>query len=393
MLRRNIFILLSIAAVGLLTTLAQPPGGRGRRGGGEASLKQPFRGITVGGEIEPGLFKVKSTGVSTEPVVKAANAFLAGLTEDQSLKTMFPVDDIEWRSWDNRHFYKRRGVGFDEMNEKQRELAFGLLEASLSVKGVKQSQDIMKLNGTLAELANNFDEYGEWLYWITIMGDPSTTKPWGWQIDGHHLIINYFVLGDQVVMSPVFVGSEPVHATSGKFKGTIVMQDEQARGLAVIKALNGAQQKVAILSSVKEGNNALTQAYKDNVDLDYAGLPASEMNHEQQSLLLDAIHEFVGTMDDGHAKVKMDEVRQHLDRTYFAWVGGTTDESVYYYRIHSPVVLIEFDHERRVAPFRSREPTRDHIHAVLRTPNGNDYGKDLLRQHYQRHHKATAAGN
>ena len=53
---------------------------------------------------------------------------------------------------------------------------------------------------------------------------------------------------------------------------------------------------------------------------------------------------------------------------------------------HSPVVLIEFDHERRVAPFRSQEPSRDHIHAVLRTPNGNDYGKSLLRQHYEHHH-------
>ena len=81
-----------------------------------------------------------------------------------------------------------------------------------------------------------------------------------------------------------------------------------------------------------------------------------------------------------------DEVKQYLDRTYLAWVGGTTDDSVYYYRIHSPVLLIEFDHQRRVAPFRSREPSRDHIHAVVRTPNGNDYGKDLLRQHYLRDH-------
>jgi hypothetical protein len=24
-----------------------------------------------------------------------------------------------------------------------------------------------------------------------------------------------------------------------------------------------------------------------------------------------------------------------------------------------------------------------HIHVVVRTPNGNDYGKDLLRLHYQ----------
>ena len=372
-------------------TSAQPPRRRGTRGGGEASLAEPFRGITSGGKIERGLFKIESTGVSTQPVVDAAKSFLKKLSDEQALKTMFPVDDIEWRSWDNRHFYKRRGVGFNEMTEGQREVAFGLLEASLSAKGLKKSQDIMKLNGTLAELANNFDEYGEWLYWITIMGDPSTTEPWGWQIDGHHLIINYFVLGDQVVMSPVFVGSEPVHATSGKFKGTIVMQDEQNKGVALIQALTGDQQKEAILSKVKDGNNALTQAYKDNVDLDYAGIPASKLNNTQQELLLEVVSEFVGTMRDGHAKVKMQEVRKHLDRTYFAWIGDTQDDSVFYYRIHSPVVLIEFDHERRVAPFRSREPTRDHIHAVLRTPNGNDYGKDLLRQHIEKQHSAKSA--
>ena len=52
------------------------------------------------------------------------------------------------------------------------------------------------------------------------MGEPSANEPWGWQLDGHHAIINYFVLGDQVVMTPLFCGSEPVIATSGKYKGT-----------------------------------------------------------------------------------------------------------------------------------------------------------------------------
>ncbi len=359
----------------------------GPRGGGEETLTQPFRGIASGGKIETGLFKIQATGVTTEPVVQAAKQLLAGLSEEQRKRTVFPVDDLEWQKWDNRHFPRRQGVGFAEMNEKQRELAFGLLRASLSAKGLKMSQDIMKLNGTLAEHANNFEEYGEWLYWITIMGDPSANKPWGWQIDGHHLIINYFILGDQVVMSPVFVGSEPVHATSGKFKGTIVMQDEQKRGLALIQAMNEDQRKDAILSTTKSGNNALAQAYKDNLDLDYAGIAATKLDDRQRGLLMDVIEEYVGYADAGHAKVKMDEVKAHLDRTFFAWIGGTNQDSVFYYRVHSPVVLIEFDHQGRVAPFRTREPSRDHIHAVLRTPNGNDYGKDLLRQHIELHHK------
>jgi hypothetical protein len=36
-------------------------------------------------------------------------------------------------------------------------------------------------------------------------------------------------------------------------------------------------------------------------------------------------------------------------------------------------------------------PSRDHIHTVVRTPNGNDYGRDLLRQHYAQHDHAHGA--
>ena len=254
-----------VAVVTLVSSVVVYAQRRMRRGGGEESLAEPYRGIVSGGKIEKDLFKIESSGVSTKPVMDAAVAFLDGLTDDQLFRTQYPIDDLEWRKWDNRHFYKRQGVGFDEMNEEQRKLAFGLMQASLSAKGLKLSKDIMKLNGTLAELANNFEEYGEWLYWITIMGEPSATKPWGWQVDGHHLVINYFVLGDQVVMSPVFIGSEPIRAEAGKFKGTVVMQGEQDKGLKMLQSLDAAQQKTAILETSKAGNNAVAQAYRDNI--------------------------------------------------------------------------------------------------------------------------------
>ena len=246
----------------------------------------------------------------------------------------------------------------------------------------------MRLNHTLGELNNdNFEEYGEWLYWITVMGTPSEKEPWGWQLDGHHLNINYFVMGDQVVMTPTFMGSEPVKATSGKYKGTAVLQDEQDRGLALIKALDDAQRKKAIIEVSKTGNNNVGEAFKDNIVLDYAGIRAAELAAKQKEQLLDLIGEYVRNMPDGHAKVKMTEVRRHLDETRFAWIGGTEPQSVYYYRIHSPVILIEFDHQKPIAlrHLDRGKPTREHIHTVIRTPNGNDYGKDLLRQHYEKH--------
>lgn len=354
----------------------------------DRGLAEAYIGIRTGQGRTPNLHPIRSTGVSTEGVQEAAKGFLAALDAEQRDKTVFPVDDDEWRKWMNQSFYIRQGVGFDEMDDTQRAAAFDLLRASLSVKGLKLARDIMHLNRTLGELNDNaFDEYNEWLYWITVMGEPSAVEPWGWQLDGHHLIVNYFVLGDQVVMTPLFVGSEPVRARRGVYAGTVILQEEQNQGLSLLRALDDEQRKNAILNTSKDGNNNLGEAFQDNVVLDYAGVAVSSFTDEQKVQLLDLIALYVGNMDDGHARVKMEEVQEHLVETYFAWIGGTDDDSVYYYRVHSPVILIEFDHQK---PANLRHlyppvPNREHIHSVVRTPNGNDYGKDLLRQHYEQH--------
>jgi Protein of unknown function (DUF3500) len=351
-------------------------------------LAEPFKGITTNGTVEPGLFVLHSTGVSTEPVRNAAERFLASLTKEQRDRTMFPVDDPEWRKWMNQHFYVRQGVSLKEMTDAQRDAAFGLLGAALSARGMKLTRDIMRLNETLAELSDDHEFLGEWFYYFTVMGKPSATEPWGFQLDGHHAIINYFVRGDQVVMTPYFTGSEPVNARSGKYKGISILQQEQNQGLAMLRGLDEAQRAKAVLNPSKTKNYNLTEAWQDNLVLDYAGARVADFSTARRSQILELVDLYVGNMDEGHARVKMDEVKRHIDRTYFAWIGGSEDTSVFYYRIHSPVILIEFDHQqpanlRKFA--KDQLPNREHIHCVVRTPNGNDYGKDLLRQHYLSH--------
>jgi hypothetical protein len=354
-----------------------------------AGLKEPFKGVTTNGAVVPGLFEIRSTGVSTAPVRTAAEAFLNTLDAAQRQQTVFPVNHDEWRKWGNQHIYFREGISFEQMTSPQRDAAFRMIEASLSAKGMKLTRDIMRLNETLGELnGNNFVEYGEWKYWISIMGVPSASEPWGWQLDGHHLNLNYFVMGDQVVMTPAFWGSEPSVATSGKYAGVSTLQDEQGRGLQMIRTLTPDQRKQAIVEVAKKGNNIMTQAFSDNVVLDYAGVRVSSFSQAQKKQLVDLMALYIGNLREGHARVHLSDVEKHLDATYFAWVGGTEDNSVYYYRIHSPVVLIEFDHETPVGLrhlYPAGVPYREHIHSVVRTPNGNDYGKDLLRQHYARH--------
>jgi hypothetical protein len=352
-------------------------------------LAAPFKGITTNGDVMPGLFEIKPTGVSTEPVRNAAVAFLETLKPVQLARTMYPVDDVEWRKWMNQHFYARQGVSFADMTDRQREAAFGLIRASLSSQGFELTRNIMRLNETLAELAEDHDFLGEWLYYIQIYGKPSATDPWGWKLEGHHAIINYFVLGDQVVMTPLFIGSEPVKAPSGKYKGIEILQKEQNGGLEMLKALPEAQRNKAILEFSKTGNNNLTEAFKDNVVIDYAGLRTNELAGPNRQRLRDLIHLYVSNMDEGHARVKMDEIDRHLDNTWFTWIGGAQPDSVFYYRVQNPVILIEFDHQRpanlRKLAADPTKPTQQHIHCVVRTPNGNDYGKDLLRQHYLAH--------
>lgn len=353
------------------------------------NLKEEFVGIKTSKGIEKDLFPIKSTGVSTLPIKLAGENFLKSLSKKQLAKTQFDIQDEEWRKWCNvdNGIYTRQGISLKEMNLKQRKLAFELMQNSLSAKGLQLSKDIMKTDQTLRELNNNDPIFDEELYFFTIMGVPSVSKPWGWQIDGHHLAINYFILGDQVVMTPTFMGGEPIITTTGKYKGNTIFQDEQNIGLKFMQSLSPEQQREATISNEKNRNNIQAEAFSDNNTVDFEGLPLSKMSENQKEQLLSLANQYISNMREGHAKVKMDDIKKHLDKTYFAWIGKTDVNAVFYYRIHSPVILIEFDHQSPIGVRgNGRQPTRNHIHTIVRTPNGNDYGKDYLRQHLEKHH-------
>jgi len=354
----------------------------------DAALAEPFVGITAEGHIEAGLFALSETGVSTRPIKEAADAYLAGLTRVTRNAANFAIDDLNWQRWNNTHpFTMRHGVLLDDLSSKQRERALDLVRTSLSVRGFDTARDIMKLNHTIGELTEKWDEYGEWLYWLSIFGTPSMEEPWGWQLDGHHLILNCLVVRDQVVMTPMFMGSEPTHAPTGKYAGTLVFEAEEQAALAFMRGLSEAQREAAGIRPVEHAhvNEGRIQggALRDNLQVPYEGLSAVVLAPRQQAQLLELIEVYVGRMRTGHDRIRMAEIQQQLDRTHVAWTGGVDDDSTFYYRIHSPVVLIEFDHLRGIA-LDNDEPARTHIHTVMRTPNGNDYGKDLLRQHYAR---------
>ena len=357
-----------------------PEGLRRRLEESKSLIAEPFRGVTADGTPTPGLFSLQATGVPTDAIPHAAEAFLSTLAPEQRDAATFDVDSDAWRQWCNVHpFLMRHGMSLDDMTVPQRDAALGVVAASLSERGFKVARDVMKLNEHIREITGKDNEYGEWLYWMSIMGTPSTDEPWGWQIDGHHLIINCMMVGDQIVTTPAFLGSEPVDAQSGKHKGTRVFHDEESNGLALISSLTKEQLAKAVISD-EMPSEVFTTAFRDNFELHYEGIRYGDLASDEQKLLMSLIGTYVSRERAGHAELRMEEVRRHLDQTYFAWMGATDKDAVFYYRVHSPVILIEFDHQRGVA-LDNDMPTRNHVHSIVRTPNGNDYGKDLLRQH------------
>ncbi|HUY07502.1 MAG TPA: DUF3500 domain-containing protein [Acidimicrobiales bacterium] len=360
--------------------------------GCDRQLAGPFVGVHASTGVVEDLFPLRPSEMSLDRVAQARNAFVSGLGEGSREGVSFPVDTDNWRRWCNIHrFLMRHGLLLDSLSKDERDLALGLVASVLGERGFSEARGVMKLNETIQEISGRLDEqgfpeFGEWMYWISLMGEASANEPWGWQLDGHHLNINCLLLGDQIVVTPFFLGSEPLEAESGRFKGVRILDSEEHVALELVQSLDAHQRARAIISPTMP-SGLFTGAFCDNVVLDYEGISYGELEPRQREELVRLIRVYVGRLSHDIAEAKMREIEAHLDETYFSWMGETTNEDVFYYRVHSPVILLEFDHEPGIV-FKGLEPMKSHIHTMMRTPNGNDYGLDYIRQHRQlhRHH-------
>lgn len=360
----------------------------------QAAANEPFVGLTFDGSITPGVFQRRGAGASTAHITEAAQGLLGSLSAEQRAMVSFPLDATERRTWFNIHPYVfRHGLVLESLTQQQREAALSIVSATLSSRGYQQARDIMRLNGLLIEITKSPDEYGEWPYWFSIFGTPSSSEPWAWQIDGHHLNLNCTVFPDRIVLTPSFMGSEPCHVYDGPLAGTEVFVPEERAGLELIRSLTDAQQAQAILYQSLDPadlpahlNNFIDgrmqgAAFKDNAVLAPQGVRATDLNDTQRRLLRNVIATYIGWGNDEQTDVTMRDADAHLDSTHFSWMGTRSESGPFYYRVHSEVIFIEFDHHPGIV-FNNTVPTRNHIHTILRTPNGGDYGADLLRQHY-----------
>jgi hypothetical protein len=354
---------------------------------------EPYQGLTVDGHLLPNLYKRQPEGAPIASMVDAAERLLSLLSPEQQRLACFPIDASEWRRWQNTEIYvESGGLRLEELDDTIKNAALAIMRASLSAKGYEQSINAMRLNRFLGDLVSGPAVMNEWSYTLGLFGEPSLTKPWGWQCFGHHLCLNCFLLGDQMVLSPAFWGAEPRYADYGPYAGTRLLDAEERGGLQFMRMLSPEQRRVATVAhSIVGGdlppgrrhfadNLHLGGAFQDNRLVPYEGLNAGSMSMTQLRALMELVRLFLSGLPERPLASRLIEVEQHLDATFFCWIGGTGNDDPFYYRIQSPVVFIEFDHHAGVF-LTNPEPAKFHAHVIIRTPNGNDYGFDLLRQH------------
>lgn len=311
-------------------------------------------------------YDVPSSDQKSRAIVRAALAFLDGLSPELRQKAVLPFDDNAQRTnWSNlpERMVGRAGVQLGELNSEQEAALFALLGELLSPAGVLNVDQQL----VAEEALSNREMFQREFYKASFLGEPAEDAPWMFQFGGHHLAINTTVYGPWVSFAPMLTGGQPTRIT---YRGEpiYIVEREVEAAHALLESLSAAQRELAVRGP--RAINLLLGPGDDDVVLAPEGVPATELNAEQKELLLALIDtriEFLNA-DDGAAKRK--QVVADLDATWFGWWGPESPRGTAYFRVTAPSLVLEY------APQGRRNP-EDHIHSMYREP-GNDYGASWI---------------
>jgi hypothetical protein len=303
----------------------------------------------------------------------AAGNFLAALSADQRARATFPFENEERFNW---HFVprERKGLPLREMSATQRHLAYALLAAGLSQRGLIKAASVMSLEEILKVLENDSGERrNPEKYYFSIFGAPSEEKAWGWRVEGHHLSVNFTLAGGRVSASPNFFGANPAEVRHGERKGLRVLAAEEDLGRDLLGALTAAQRDTAIIDAKAYPDILTGASRKAALEGKPGGLPAAKMTAKQRDLLGILVAEYARNFPDAVAEARLEKFRAAGSEVWFAWAGVPDRGGPHYYRVQAPAFLIEYDNTQNGA---------NHIHSVWRDLDEGDWGLDLLKRHY-----------
>ncbi|KAF7192620.1 hypothetical protein HII31_06026 [Pseudocercospora fuligena] len=355
----------------------------------QQASKEPLKGVTRDGNIRPNLFQLADDELDVEAIVDAAEHLLSTLTSEQKAKTLLDFDAPEKRMWQNTHLYvpmSRFGIRLDEVKPEVLTQALELLKATLSPEGYEKAIIATETNHFLGTLYNGHGILNRFSYNLAIFGTPSTTEPWAYTFFGHHLCLSIFLRGKHIEITPTFMGAEPNMIDEGPLAGTQLYIPEQELALKFMRGLSPELRKTAQASTTLDrapGHQgapwrAVCGAFQDNAVIQPEGLQLGlALMKGQRDLILQIIEQFVIYLPEKARSRRVRQAEKDMFETYFTWAGGFGEEDPFYYRIHGPTIIVEFEHCPSIF-LGNTKAERFHIHTHVRTPNGGDYGHALV---------------
>lgn len=317
-----------------------------------------------------------ATGGFASDAARAATAFLKSLPDERRRAASFALDSTERFDW---HFVPRARVGVSllDLDGPQAELLGPLLASALSPEGLVSARGVIKHENLLRalETAQGIDarRRDPGLYYTQVFGTPSTSRPWAWRFEGHHLSLNVALSpGAPPAIGPLFIGANPARVPSGAQEGFRLLAAEEDLGRALIRLLPPERRRVAMIrdtafADILTGNDR-------EVKLEAAGLAAADMSPEERRALRALVELYLGRLVEDSAREALARLdRAGFEQLRFAWAGGIEPGQPHYYRVHGPTILVEYDNTQNGA---------NHIHTVYRDLD-RDFGGDALRQHYR----------
>lgn len=317
--------------------------------------------------------------VDAEVMAKAAIKFLNSLSPEEKDEAQFDFDTFERQQWHFTSVIERKGSRLGYLKPAQKELLFDVVKTGLSGEGYELIREIMNLEKitfikekrTIEEDYRIHDKY-----YLSIFGDPTSSKPWAWKYEGHHVSLNYTSVDGKISVTPAFIGANPGEVDiEHPDKGKRVLAEYEDTARKLLGSLSESQLKTVLISD--EAFPEIVTGVESQAHLDaFEGLKYVEMSTDQKNIFVDLIQLHIGFMRPDLAAQEWKKIETSgLDNFYFAWAGSTQKKEGHYYRIHGPATIIEYDNVQNNA---------NHVHIIWRDTVG-DFGRDLLKEHYEMH--------
>ena len=316
----------------------------------------------------------------TADSARCARALLDSLDDQQRAHARGDLTDPQLREWTYLPG-DRPGLPLEHVTAQQHALALELLRLAHSPAGGDLAVGAVEIERVRRELATGAHPSGD-RYWLRILGDPDGDEPWGWRINGHHLAVHVVVTAVGASLTPHFIGSEPARVPSGPQRGRRLLGPEEDLARALASGLDPEQRTLGICADTAP-NDILTR-YDPVADPSRLpqGITRDLLLPDQQQILDRLVRRYLDRAPGPYAeRCWRDAEAAGLERIRFAWAGPTEPGRGHYYCVLAPEFLIEYDNTQDDA---------NHAHSVWRHLL-DDWGADLLRQHYASHHTRSSA--